>query len=217
MSALKNYTLASDNANDFHKRVDVLLLQALQIITTDTLETMSSQTISLRKSYFSRVFQDQFKESQKVAKYLAKIWDEADINIDSTDVNSDDATIKTAIEDSINIFAEVNTIVEDQQIAKSWVAGEDVSVGWIRVYNGTSYRVVQAHITQAEWTPDLVPALFAVKHEVPQGETYPNWVQPTGAHDAYDIGDRVNHNGNDWESTAAANVWEPGVYGWTQV
>jgi Zn-finger domain-containing protein len=94
MSALKNYTLASDNANDFHKRVDVLLLQALQIITTDTLETMSSQTISLRKSYFSRVFQDQFKESQKVAKYLAKIWDEADINIDSTDVNSDDATIK---------------------------------------------------------------------------------------------------------------------------
>lgn len=46
-------------------------------------------------------------------------------------------------------------------------------------------------------------------------EGYPNWVQPTGAHDAYDLGDRVTHNGSDWESDYAANVWEPGVFGWT--
>lgn len=43
------------------------------------------------------------------------------------------------------------------------------------------------------------------------------WVQPTGAHDAYGVGDRVLHNGKTWESTSAANSWEPGVYGWIEV
>lgn len=46
---------------------------------------------------------------------------------------------------------------------------------------------------------------------------YPTWVQPTGAHDAYNEGDRVMWNGILWESTIDANVWEPGVSGWRQV
>jgi hypothetical protein len=41
------------------------------------------------------------------------------------------------------------------------------------------------------------------------------WVQPTGAGDAYPLGARVTHNGQTWTSIASANVWEPGVYGWT--
>jgi hypothetical protein len=40
------------------------------------------------------------------------------------------------------------------------------------------------------------------------------WRQPTGAHDAYPLGAVVSHNGGTWESTVAANVWEPGVSGW---
>lgn len=40
------------------------------------------------------------------------------------------------------------------------------------------------------------------------------WVQPTGAHDAYPLGAQVTRNGRTWTSTVAANVWEPGVYGW---
>lgn len=45
---------------------------------------------------------------------------------------------------------------------------------------------------------------------------YPAWVQPTGAHDAYAIGDRVSFNGANYESKIAANVWSPTVYpaGW---
>ncbi len=46
------------------------------------------------------------------------------------------------------------------------------------------------------------------------GEEFPEWVQPLGAHDAYDKGAKVTHNGEKWVSTASANVWEPGVYGW---
>ena len=46
-------------------------------------------------------------------------------------------------------------------------------------------------------------------------EGYPAWVQPVGAVDAYALGARVSHNGQNWENTgSAANVWEPGVFGW---
>ena len=50
----------------------------------------------------------------------------------------------------------------------------------------------------------------------PQPEAKP-WKQPTGGHDAYKKGDKVTHNGKTWVSTADANVWEPGVYGWEEV
>lgn len=44
----------------------------------------------------------------------------------------------------------------------------------------------------------------------------PEWVQPTGAHDAYAKGAKVRHNGSLWVSSADSNVWEPGAYGWEQ-
>lgn len=48
---------------------------------------------------------------------------------------------------------------------------------------------------------------------------YPAWVQPTGAHDAYGIGDRVSFEGANYESLIAANVWSPSVYpaGWQAI
>ena len=80
--------------------------------------------------------------------------------------------------------------------------------------NGKLYEVVQAHTSQLDWEPPTLPALYKVV--VPPG-IVPDWVQPTGAQDAYNTGDRVKHNGFTWESTTDANVWEPGVFGWVQI
>ena len=45
----------------------------------------------------------------------------------------------------------------------------------------------------------------------------PAWVQPTGAHDAYKLGAKVTHLGFVWTNVGSdANVWEPGVFGWTK-
>jgi hypothetical protein len=46
---------------------------------------------------------------------------------------------------------------------------------------------------------------------------YPAWVQPLGAFDAYPLGAEVSHNGQNWRSTVAANVWAPGVFGWVVI
>ena len=79
-------------------------------------------------------------------------------------------------------------------------------------YSGTLYKCIQAHTSQADWTPDATPALWVIVTV----EEWPEWVQPTGAHDAYAKGSKVTHNGKKWISSYDANVWEPGVYGWEE-
>ena len=46
-----------------------------------------------------------------------------------------------------------------------------------------------------------------------------SFVQPTGAADAYSVGDRVTFEGKVYESTIDANVWSPTGYpaGWRKV
>lgn len=96
---------------------------------------------------------------------------------------------------------------------KQWTAGENLTVGVRRAYEGLLYEVIQAHTTQTGWEPPNVPALFKRVWT----EEYPEWVQPTGSHDAYAKDDKVSHNGKKWVSTVDGNVWEPGVYGWEEI
>lgn len=76
--------------------------------------------------------------------------------------------------------------------------------------------LVSAIDTQKAVTPLMQLKLHMESMAVVSPE-YPTWIQPTGAHDAYNTGDRVTWNGILWESTIDANVWEPGVSGWKQV
>jgi len=103
------------------------------------------------------------------------------------------------------------------EIAKPWIAGESLLLGWLRTHNGQTYLCVQSHTTQTGWEPPVVPALFILKPVPQPGQTYPDWVQPIGAQDAYALGDKVRHNNANWESQYAANVWEPGVFGWITI
>ena len=93
-----------------------------------------------------------------------------------------------------------------------WIANEPVLLLDKRAYEGVNYECIQAHTTQADWTPPATPSMWSVFVEGIQP-----WVQPEGAHDAYQIGDKVTHVGSTWESTHADNVWEPGVFGWVVV
>lgn len=96
---------------------------------------------------------------------------------------------------------------------KQWSVGENLSVGDRRAYEGILYEAVQAHTTQSGWEPPNVPALFKRVWT----EEWPEWVQPTGAQDAYAKGAKVTHSGKKWISTADNNVWEPSVYGWDEI
>lgn len=93
-----------------------------------------------------------------------------------------------------------------------WEADTAYSVGDRRQYDELLYRCVQAHTSQDGWEPPKVPALWVRTST----EEWPEWIPPTGAQDAYANGDKVSHNGLHWISDLDGNVWEPGVYGWSE-
>lgn len=104
--------------------------------------------------------------------------------------------------------------LEAVELFPAWAANReyitDERVRWL----DKLYRCVQTHVSQAGWSPDGTPALWT---EVAKPGEIPVWRQPTGAQDAYRLGDKVHYpdeDGNVWVSTAENNVWEPGVYGW---
>lgn len=63
------------------------------------------------------------------------------------------------------------------------------------------------------------PGVSGWREIVPDGAGPGEWVQPTGAHDAYMKGDRVRFEGAIYESVIEGNVWSPSGYpaGWRRV
>lgn len=98
------------------------------------------------------------------------------------------------------------------ELFSRWQSGTAYNVGDRICYKDILYKCVQSHTSQDDWTPNITPALWTVV----SADEWPEWRQPTGAQDAYMAGDKVSHNGKHWVSDADNNVWEPGVYGWTE-
>lgn len=109
---------------------------------------------------------------------------------------------------------DVVTASEHADLFAPWAYPIAYTVGQLRRHNGKLYRCVQAHTSQADWTPDTAASLWSVAAD--PAEEWPAWSQPIGAHDAYAKGDKVSHNGKHWTSNVDSNVWEPSVYGWTE-
>ena len=102
--------------------------------------------------------------------------------------------------------------LEVPTIFPAWATGTSYSTDERIEYGGTLYRCVQAHTSQADWTPPATPALWVMVSL----EEWPAWVQPTGAHDAYNVGAKVTYADKHWISTVDSNIWKPGDYGWTE-
>ena len=96
-----------------------------------------------------------------------------------------------------------------------WRSGVYYAAGIRVLYNGTLYKVLTAHTSQDDWTPDAAPSLFA-KVLIPDETVIFEWEQPDSTN-TYSAGDKVTHNGKTWVSDIDNNSWEPGVYGWTEL
>lgn len=108
----------------------------------------------------------------------------------------------------------VATIYDPWAVGKSYVVGDFLTYGVNTVGDPQLYKVVQAHKSQSNWTPDATPSLYDAIGLDESG--YPVWAQPTGAHDAYNTGDVVNYNGTLYRSLSDGNVYAPDAYpnGW---
>jgi hypothetical protein len=93
-------------------------------------------------------------------------------------------------------------------------AHDAYSIGSVVSYGGKLWKsLLDANV----WAPGVSGWRETFK-TIPSGAPQiPAWVQPTGAQDAYQIGNKVTYGGQTWQSTAADNVWAPDVYGWVVI
>lgn len=83
------------------------------------------------------------------------------------------------------------------------------------LHEDTLYKCIGSHTSQADWVPGKAVSLW-VRMDDPAIE-WPEWVKPTGSHDAYDMGAKVSHKGKHWINTGKdKNEYEPGVWGWDE-
>lgn len=130
-------------------------------------------------------------------------------NLDGTDgqvmvVQDHNRTIYTP-EQTPALFSFYREVKEGQE----WIPNEDVELNETRTFEGKIYKCIQAHKTLEGWTPSATPALW---QDVVVVIDIPVWKQPTGAHDAYKIGEIVHYpdiNGQLWRSKINANTTKP--------
>ena len=154
--------------------------------------------------------------------------------VTATDAKADEAkaTAQTAAEGAnpqVATFARMQlpamaaTMTDEQAISVStlwpeWSAASvEYKVDDVVQHTGHLYRCEQAHTSQESWTPDAAPSLWSQIDIA--GDGVDVWTQPTGAHNAYNTGDRVHYpTASDpiYVSLIDGNVWAPDAYpqGW---
>lgn len=109
---------------------------------------------------------------------------------------------------------EIATVYPTYEVGKAYSAGEYFTYGLNGVGDPQLYKVVQDHTSQADWIPSDVPSLYEPIGLNEKG--YPVWSKPSGAHDAYNVGDIVDYNGKLYKSLINGNIYSPDEYpsGW---
>lgn len=129
--------------------------------------------------------------------------------------------LRAKIEEVATNYIEDSDAVDFTELFPAWDGnGKAYTVGDRVRYAGTLYKVLQAHNSQADWTPEAAPSLFA-EVLIPDPEVIPVWKQPDSTN-AYMTGDKVHYpdeNGPVYESVIDNNVWSPADYpaGWSIV
>lgn len=127
---------------------------------------------------------------------------------------------RAQMEAAVSLFVRSADLTDEQAASVSslhedWAPGTPYADGDRRLYEGRLYRCIQDHVSNESWTPMAAPSLWAPVLPGQSGDVGV-WEQP-GPTNPYQFGDRVTHNGKTWVSDIDGNVWEPGVYGWSEV
>jgi hypothetical protein len=109
-------------------------------------------------------------------------------------------------------------ILASSVLAVDWTTEQSYNIGDVVTYNGQDYECIQAHTSQAGWTPTVVPALWKI-YESP--DTPDDGIWKAGK--TYNIGDEVIYNEvtyivrqthtsqSDWIPSAVLALYKPKI------
>lgn len=124
-------------------------------------------------------------------------------------------TLATAESRAAELNAEVlaaSGVTEGEPWRQPTSAVDAYPKDWTVTHNGATWvSLVAANVWE--------PGISAWREVVEEGDAPPEYVQPTGGHDAYQVGDRVTFEGTVYESVIDGNVWSPDAYaaGWKKI
>ena len=101
------------------------------------------------------------------------------------------------------------------ELHPAWAPDTDYTAGQKVRHGDLLYKCLQDHTSQETWTPTDAPSLWT-RVLIPDPGFIPDWEQPESTN-PYMKGDKVKHNGKTWISDVDNNVWEPGVWGWSEI
>jgi hypothetical protein len=127
-----------------------------------------------------------------------------------------DTTCMRMLDGSVRVFSaepDIGLVVADPWKQPTG-AHDAYTEGFMVQHNGSLW--VSLHPANV-WEPPTQWEEY-IEQESESEIEIPQWVQPTGGHDAYAADAEVMHNDIHWINTHGdGNVWEPGVAGWTEV
>ena len=129
-------------------------------------------------------------------------------------IKTKDYELKDILE-KINIVWVKNMITKEQMEELEALARENAVAE-------NSYAPLQEQIDGIYKELDAIKSRLDIlegKEEPTEPEEYPEYVAPSGAHDAYNTGDKVTYNGKKYVCKMNGCVWTPDVYpaGWEEV
>lgn len=122
------------------------------------------------------------------------------------------ATTEKQVQELSAAYLSASGVEPGQEWRQPTGAHDAYPEGWEVTFDGKTWvSTTPANVWQ--------PGVSGWREEPQEGSGAPDWVQPTGAHDAYNLGDLVSFQGVVYQSTIDGNVWSPADYpqGWEQV
>ncbi|MDU5912823.1 MAG: sugar-binding protein [Anaerococcus vaginalis] len=162
---------------------------------------------------------------------LAEIAKEANPNIAIDRLDNIVAELKKEIKTAFETLILVKDLSKEQQENilnqyKPYQVGKSYEENEKFTYKDKVYEVIQDHTSQTTWLPESTPALYReylnVEIQNQDGSTtevVAEFKQPTGAHDAYNKGDKILFKGKIYKSKIDANTFSPEQFadGWEEV
>ena len=169
------------------------------------------------------------RDKQEQLGNIDTLTNEMDIllNVNGSNKNNNPLANAEQFRKVIQLFAntfdeetalEVPSVYSEWEVNHNYKQGDIISYGQNSLGDPQLYKVVKEHTSQDDWKPGVGTESLYTAFGVDESGI-PIWKQPSGAHDAYNKGDKVKYNEKYYESLIDGNVWAPETYsaGWKEI